>query len=232
MRYRAESGDTEFDPLIHRVAQALAEAFAQSEQGVLPTYRNLWWITDNLPALSALARYDRLFHQDLSKVKTRFLRSTRAYYLDANGLIASYIDPPAHRILQGARGVEMGYALHFLRDVDPQFAREQFKAARREFLRSAFGFAALREFPEGVKAAPDVDSGGILFNFGAAAGGFGIGAAAVMGDEAMAERLLRSSAWLGMPTLNDNELCYQSMPPVGQAVILFGKTELLKLQTN
>jgi hypothetical protein len=230
VRNRAESGDQRFDPLIHRIANALSQAFARSEQGVLPTYTNMWWITDNLPALSALARYDLLFHRDLSNVKTRFLRSARAHYLDTNGLIGSYIDPLARRPLQCARGVEMGYALHFLKEVDPEFAQNQFALAKREFFRGAFGFAAVRELPEGVKVEPDVDSGAVVFNFGAAASGFGIGAAAVMGDKEMAVQLLKSSAWLGMPTYRNQELRYAAMPPVGQAVILFGKTELLKLQ--
>lgn len=230
VRYRAESGDQRFDPLIHRIADALSQAFARSEQGVLPTYTNMWWITDNLPALSALARYDQLFHRDLSKVKTRFLRCTREHYLDANGLISSYIDPVTRRPLQCARGVEIGYALHFLQEVDPEFAQDQFALAKRKYFRDAFGFAAVREFPEGAKATPDVDSGAVVFNFGAAASGFGIGAAAVMGDEKMAVQLLRSSAWLGLPTYRNRELSYAAMPQVGQAVILFGKTELLKLQ--
>ena len=43
--------------------------------------------------------------------------------------------------------------LHFLKDVDADFAREQYASASGHFIRSAFGFAAVREFPEGAGGA-------------------------------------------------------------------------------
>jgi hypothetical protein len=230
VRYRAASGDSRFDPMIHRIAEALSRAFAQSEQGVLPSYPNMWWITDNLTALSALARYDRLFLRTLSKVKDRFLASTRSHYLDNRGMLSSYIDPLTRRPLQGARGVGICYSLHFLKDVDPEFARSQYELAKREFFRSELGFAAAREFPAGVKEELDVDSGLVVFGLGTAASGFAVAAAAVMRDEQMATQLLKSSALAGMPIFKTNGLQYSAMPPVGQAIILFGKTELIKLQ--
>jgi hypothetical protein len=232
VRYREVARDRRFDPLIHRIASTLSHEFAKSEQGILPTYPNMWWITDNLPALSALSRYDRLFRTNLSVVKERFLHEARAHYLDQKGLRSSYIDPVAHDTLQGARGVGTSYALHFLRDVDAQWATAQYALTKREFFRSVLGFAAVREFPEGTREEIDVDSGAILFGFGTAASGFGIAAAAVMSDESMTTQLLKSSALIGSPVLQRDELRYDVMPPVGQAVILFGKTELLTTQMN
>ena len=43
----------------------------------------------------------------------------------------------------------------------------------------------------------------------------------------MAIKLLKSSALIGLPVFENSELRYNAMPPVGQAVVLFGKTELL-----
>ena len=51
-----------------------------------------------------------------------------------------------------------------------------------------------------------------------------------MEDDATAKSLLKASAVAGFPELRSGELHYTAMPPVGQAVILFGKTELLKAQ--
>lgn len=232
MRYREATEDSRFDPLIHRVANALSREFSHSDQGILPTYPDMWWITDNVPALSALARYDRLFRRNLSDVTQRFLQHARAHYLDSKGLLSSYIDPFKRRPLQGARGVGISYVLHFLEDIDAGFARNQYALAKREFFRSALGFAAVREFPEGTKEEFDVDSGQVVFGLGTAASGFGIAAAAVMGDEEMTRQLLKSSALIGLPVLRGGELSYSVMPPVGQAVVLFGKTELLRLQQS
>lgn len=230
VRYRAASGDMQFDPIIHRIAEALSHEFAQNQQGILPSYPDMWWITDNLPALSALVRYDRLFQKELSKVKDCFLKSVQAHYLDGKGLMSSYIDPIKRRPLQGARGVGICYALHFLIDIDSEFARQQYELAKRAFFRSTLGLAAIREFPEGVQEEFDIDSGLVVLGLGISASGFGIAAAAVMKDEQMAIELLKSSALAGLPKFEDNGLQYKTMPPVGQAVILLGKTELLKQQ--
>ena len=99
--------------------------------------------------------------------------------------------------------------------------------AKRHFLRSTFGLAAAREFPEGLEGRPDVDSGPVLFGLGPSASGFAIAAAAIMGDAETARQLLKASVLVGMPALRRGELEYTIMPPVGQAVILFGKTLLL-----
>lgn len=228
VRYRQTSGDRRFDTLLHRVAGALAREFRESGQGILPTYRGMVWPTDNLPALAGLVRYDAVFGSRLADVRTNYVEHMRAHYLDDHGLLASYVDLDGRQVLQGARGVGMGYALHFLRDVDPDLAAKQYARFRRLFFREALGLAAVREFPEGAVPAVDVDSGMVIFGLGTAASGFAIGACAVMGDAAAARELLRSSILAGGPVWRDEELSYAAMPPVGQAVILFAKTALLK----
>jgi hypothetical protein len=229
LRYRSVSSDTRYDRLIVRVAEALNAAFSASRTGVLKSYEDMWWISDNLPALAALAEYDRQFRRDTSPVREKFLAAARGYYMDgATGLLVTYVDADAHEVLQGPRGVSTMYGLHFLRDIAPALAQEQYAKARRHLLRTVFGLAAVREFPEGVKPRPDVDSGPLFLGIGPSASGFAIAAAAVMGDDETAESLLKSLALAGMPELRSGELRYTSMPPVGQAVILFGKTELLK----
>ena len=120
------------------------------------------------------------------------------------------------------------YGLHFLKDFDAAFATQQYEQARKHLIRPVLGLAAVREFPEGVKENPDVDSGPVLFGFGPSASGFGIAAAAINGDEATAWQLAKASAVVGGPVLNNGELRYTMMPPVGQAVILFGKTCLME----
>ena len=88
----------------------------------------------------------------------------------------------------------------------------------------------MREFPEGAAGTADIDSGQVIFGLGPSASGFAIAAAAVMGDDATAHSLLKASVLAGLPELRNGELHYTAMPPVGQAVILFGKTELLKVR--
>ncbi len=227
LRYREVSGDKQYNALLQRVATALAQEFDKTDQGILRSYRDMWWITDNCPSLAALSRYDRLFHTHLSEVKARFLKSLKAYYLDpATGLLCTFVDPSQRRQLQGARGVSVMYALHFFPDIDPAMAAEQYTLAKRYLIRDGLGFAAVREFPEGVEPEPDVASGPIFLGVGLSASGFAIPAAALQQDRETAWALLKASALVGGPSLQDGELHYSAMPPVGQAVVLFGKTLL------
>jgi hypothetical protein len=229
MQYREVSGDPRYDPLIERVAAALERAYLGSDGPILRSYRDMWWITDNLPALSGLTRYDRVFQRDTSLARKRFLSSIKDYYMDkATGLFCTYVNPEGHRQMQGARGISVMYGLHFLKDFDAAFASEQYELAKRCLVRSQLGFTAVREFPEGSGAAGDIDSGPVILGFGPSASGFAIAAAAVNGDDATAWELLKASALVGLPRLQGGKLQYMAMPTVGQAVVLFGKSELLR----
>jgi hypothetical protein len=229
LRYREASGDTRYDPLIHRIATALQQAYLGSNGPILGSYRDMWWITDNFPALSALSRYDRIFHRDTSAARNCFLSEVKKYYMDQEtGLFCTYVKPDGHLQVEGARGISVMYGLHFLKDFDPDFAASQYSVAKSCFVRSILGYAAVREFPERSKSQGDVDSGPIIFGAGPSASGFAIAAAAINGDDATAWNLLKASALVGMPQLKNGRLRYDTMPDVGQAVILYGKSELLK----
>jgi hypothetical protein len=227
VRYREVSGDARYDPLIHRIAGALNQSFQTSRQGILKSYRDMWWISDNLPALSALARYDRIYRRDTSAARNKFLQHVKAHYLDARtGLLCTYVDADHVRQIQGARGISTMYGLHFLGDLDDAFATNQYHLARQHFVREIFGVAAVREFAEGTGGTGDIDSGPLVFGLGPSASGFAIAAAAAMQDKATAGALLKAAVVAGLPEFRSTELAYTLMPPVGQAVILFGKTEL------
>ena len=64
--------------------------------------------------------------------------------------------------------------------------------------------------------------------FGASASGFAIAATAVMDDVEAGGQLLRSLFLLGLEVRDGDKLYYRELPEVGQAVILFGRTEILK----
>ena len=229
MHYRQATGDTRYDAAIHRVARVLADGFGKSDQALLKSYPTMWWISDNFPAHAALCLYDETFQENLSNVRLTLIKNLRAIYLDkTTGLVATYVDADKRQVNQGPRGISTMYGLHFLKDVDANFARQQYAAAASHFIRSALGLAAVREFPEGASGAQDIDSGPVLLGFGPSASGFAIAAAAVMGDEETAWQLLQASAFVGLPVWHGGELHYTLMPPVGQAVILFGKTTLAK----
>ncbi len=230
MRYREVSGDNRYDALIHRVAAALVREYAVSDQGILRSYKDMWWITAQLSGpVRFLSRYDRIFRSDTSAAREKFLHSLKTYYLDKDtGMFCTYVNPVNHTQLQGPRGISMMYGLHFLKDFDDKFAANQYDLAKSFLVQNMLGFSAVREFPKGTSGRADVDSGPLILGTGPSASGFAIAAAAINGDEATAGQLLKASAMAGMPVLREGELEYLSIPVVGQAVILFGMTELLK----
>jgi hypothetical protein len=229
MRYRSASGDNQFDQQIHRVARSLIRGFSQSDQAILPSYPDMWWLTDNFPALSALVAYDRAFDaQSAQAVAARHLASVRQYYLDpATGMFCTYVYPAESHPLQGPRGISQMYGLHFLRDFAPDFAAEQYALARRHLFTRVLGVPGVREFPEGVPATPDVDSGPLVLGMGPSASGFAVAALATMGDRDLAADLARAAGIVGVPIYDDDKLTYALMPAVGQTVILYGKSLLL-----
>lgn len=229
LRYQNLSGDKRYAAVIHQVATALARDFSQTRHGLLKSYSDMWWITDNFAAYAGLALYDRTFGTQISVVKERFLNEIRAHYISpSNGLFVTYVDADKHQTLQGPRGISLMYGLHFLKEFAPEFAAEQYALARKYFYRSFLGMGAMKEFLPGNEGREDIDSGPVIFGLGPSASGFGIGAAAVMKDQNTVNELLRSLSLIGMPVMEKNELRYQAMPIVGQAVILFGKTAALK----
>lgn len=233
MRYRGVSGDRAFDTQTHRVARSLAGGFARSGQPVLPSYPDMWWLTDNFPALAGLAAYDRAFGTRLAVVGERFVAAVRENYLDRRtGMFCTYVLPAERRPLQGPRGISQMYGLHFLNEIDPDFAGEQYALAKRHLFSRVLGIPGFREFPAGTTVAPDVDSGPLVFGLGPSASGFAVAAAATMGDEALARDLARAAGAVGIPVFTEDTLTYALMPAVGQSVILYGKTLLLSTEAR
>ncbi len=229
MRYQNISDDQRFAPVIHQVATALARDLSATPHGLLKSYSDMWWLTDNFAAYAGLTLYDRTYGTHLSAVKDKFITTIRTHYLDPKtGLFATYVDAEQQKILQGPRGISLMYGLHYLKEFAPAFATEQYALARKNFYRSFLGMGAMAEAPPGETAREDIDSGPVVFGLGPSASGFGIGAAAMMQDHRTVSELLHSLSIIGLPTMDSDGLRYQSMPMVGQAVILFGKTAALK----
>jgi hypothetical protein len=229
MRYQQLAGDRRFAPVLRQVAEALARDLNASPHGMLKSYSTMWWLTDNFAAYAGLVHYDRVHGTQFSAAKEKFIREIKAHYLSpSTGLFATYVDADKQQALQGPRGISLMYGLHYLKEFAPEFAQEQYTLARKHFYRSVLGLGAMLEFPAGEGGREDIDSGPVVFGLGPSASGFGIGAAAVMQDRRTVDELLRSLSVIGLPVREGEGIRYAAMPMVGQAVILFGKTQLLR----
>jgi hypothetical protein len=138
------------------------------------------------------------------------------------------VEAQSRTMSHGPRGISMMYGLQFLNDFAPDFAREQYVLAKRHLVAPILGACAVREYPIGQEGPADIDSGQLIMGFGSSASGFAIGATAVMGDTATTGQLLIALALLGLEVVNGDKLSYRDIPQVGQVVIFYGRSELVK----
>lgn len=68
LRYREMSQDPRYDVLIHKIAKAFSEVLEREPSGILPSYRNLCWPSDTLPALARSFVPDELCRCPLSQL--------------------------------------------------------------------------------------------------------------------------------------------------------------------
>jgi hypothetical protein len=112
---------------------------------------------------------------------------------------------------------------HCLDLVDPAFAADQYRRAKRELGRSVFGFGYAREWPEAWVGAMDVDSGPVIPPLGISAGASGLAfvGAAAFGDDLFLGRLLTSLRFGGFPVHDNGTLRFAASNDVGDAVLLY-----------
>jgi hypothetical protein len=108
---------------------------------------------------------------------------------------------------------------HNLLVVDEAFAKDQYARARRELGASLLGFGWAREWPRGVPARPDVDSGPIVPFLDASAGSSGLAllGARAFGDAAYERELFASLELAAFPENGR----YRASNDVGDAVVLY-----------
>ena len=247
LRYRQAFPSAEFDSIIHKVATALARDYGK--HSLLPSYPDMFYPADNIVALAALKNYDRIFKKNISqKPVETFLTETKANYLDKTTiLVSSYVNPKTKTQLAGPRGEATMYGLIYLSMLDYAFAREQWAKTKQYFIRnlpSLFAsnklaapylpmiksigskfYISLQKPVSYPSTGGDGDSGPVIFGAGTSASGFAIASARALNDAETATGFERLAVSVGNPVWVDNRLYYSNLfHPVGQAIILFGKT--------
>lgn len=258
LKYRATFREFDEDEWIHAVALSLTKNFR--EQTILKSYKDMYYVADNFSSLAALKLYDLEFDQQNSEVLIQnLIHELRQHYLEPrSGIFATYLDLKHKKFTEGPRGISVMYAMFFLPEIDQEFAKTQWAAIKSSMLKSldqlmetdlilkglvtsmnltGKEFMVCLEHPENPDSSmldknfSDGDSGPVLFGIGTSASAFAIGAAHLMGDTVTAEKLTDLALKIGAPIWEQEQLIYKNLfHEVGQAIVLFGKTQGLQIQ--
>src|SRR6185437_13014071 len=108
--------------------------------------------------------------------------------------------------------------------VDPAFAEDQYRRAKKELGRTVLGFGYAREWPASRPGATDVDSGPIVPGLDVSAGSSGLAfvGAGSFGDREYLEALLATLDLAAFPTEKDGRLRYCASNQVGDSIVLYG----------
>jgi hypothetical protein len=114
-------------------------------------------------------------------------------------------------------------AAHLLRLIDEDFARDQYRRARKELSRELMGFAWSREWPKSWHGPMDVDSGMVIPVLEVSAGGSGLAfvGAASFGDTEYLTQLQRTLDFAAFPVERKGRRQYCASNQVGDAVLLY-----------
>lgn len=211
-------GDDRHDALARRLAIHLDTASRADPSFHARSYPGSpRWPADQSATLAALHAYDHAFGDTRSQRATRgWLAWMRAHRTDdlpwsATGA-TSYTRIPR------------GCALSFITFYTAQFAPAESDALYRTYVArhgiDVGGLAGFREWPPGVDRGSDADAGLVLFGWGMAATGIGLGAARMHGDRPRVVGIERIADVVGLPIGRR----YVLAPTLGMAMLFAGET--------
>jgi hypothetical protein len=165
------------------------------------------WPADAVICAAALSLHDRIFTPRYSSVLKKWIINL-GNITDSNGLIPHEVNATDHTILQSSRGSSMALMLVFLHDIDLQFASEQYKLFKNNFIDTTLSLTGVREYPKGQSGKGDVDSGPLMFGYGGAATIVGTKTLSLYGDDGLSARVKQTVEAFSFPTEDDGEKKY------------------------
>jgi hypothetical protein len=170
---------------------AISQAIGQTNKPFLESYAGAAWPADNVVCLAALALHDRLFEPKYTAVIANWMGRIKGVLDVKTGLIPHSFSLFDNKGLE-VRGSSLSLMLSFLPEIDPIFAKNQYKIYKNQFVETKFGLPAVREYPIGVEGGGDVDSGPVIWDVGGSASIVGIRAAMKNQDAELAKSLRNS----------------------------------------
>jgi hypothetical protein len=213
----------EYEPLMRERIDLMVERMRRGPVLSAESYPNECWMYDNVAALAAMRMADHLDRSDHSAFIQDWLAMAKRKLVDPRTgiLISSYtLEGEAG---DGPEGSSLWMVAHCLRLLDEDFARDQYRRARKELAGGLAGFAWSREWPASWKGREDVDSGPVIPGLEVSAGASGMAfiAASSFGDDKYLSALATTLDFAAFPSRHDGRLKYCASNQVGDAALLY-----------
>ena len=216
----------EYKWLLTERVNGMVERFRKSPQMMLESYPDECWTFDHCVALDAIKMADSLDGTDHSQLIHDWIAMAKQRLVDPkSGLLISTFTTRGAPLI-GPEGSSIWMVAHSLQLLDPDFARDQYKRARKELGTVTLGFGYAHEWPESWRGDADVDSGPIIPGFDISAGSSGIAfiGASSFGDDSFLASLAATLDFAGFPSRTDGRLKYCASNQVGDAALLYAAT--------
>ncbi|WP_176738523.1 hypothetical protein [Micromonospora pallida] len=205
---------------------ALGAAFDASGTPYLAAYPGQAWPVDSTVAVASLRLHDTLLPPRFRGTVDRWLDGVRQRLDPRTGLLPHRVDPVTGAPAEVARGTSQSVIHRFLPEIEPTFARQQYRSFRDRFLATPLGLGpAVREYPIGLDGPGDVDSGPLLLGVSLSATVVTLGAAQRHGDHRLASALANYGEVAGLPVSTPGTKRYAlGLMPIGDAFLAWAKT--------
>jgi hypothetical protein len=191
----------------------------------LASYRDQVWPCDAPPGIHAMCVYDSVTGEDrYADFAARWLEAVNQNLSPEFGMVTHVADPGSGRPLGPPRATSQTIILRFLADIDPTFASAQYERFQTHFHDSILGVPAILEYPHGIDAPGDVDSGPLIAGVSASATVVGMGVAQIYGDHEFSRAISQFGETVGLPCGIGRRRYLGGMLPVGDAFVVHATT--------
>ncbi len=162
------------------------------------SYHGGAWPADAMMCIAALSLHDKIYSPLFKDVIGAWIAQVKAK-LDHQGLIPHAVDATTGEPTENARGSSQSLMLIFLREIDSQFADQQFSIYETKFPDIRLGLCGVREYPQNGPGAGDVDSGLVMFGMGSASTIVGVGTMYQFNKNDEGDKIRQTVEALGFP---------------------------------
>lgn len=214
-----------YKQLFSKQCELIAGALRNSGSPFLQSYENNSWPADMCVAMASLGNYDRLFTPKYGGLIAEWISNVKLKLDPNTQLVPHKVNAATGATIIGARGSSISLIIRLLAEIDSNFASEQYKAYRENFVATVLGLPSIQEYPKGQTGSGDIDSGPVIGGVGFAGTIVSIGTFSVAGDSVLADQQYKTIHAFGMSYKTADTKAYLfGQLPVADAFIAWGRS--------